>query len=69
MYFRHKHVETGPNRSYELATFLKYHMPLRVFEIWKMVAKIKMDVDRQLLALKIQKGLTLANSIEIFLSF
>ena len=28
MYFGHKHVETGPNCSYELATFLKYHMSL-----------------------------------------
>ena len=28
MYFGHKHVETGPNCSNELATFLKYHMPL-----------------------------------------
>ena len=28
MYFGHKHVETGPNCSCELATFLKYHMPL-----------------------------------------
>ena len=31
MYFGHKHVETGPNCSHELATFLKYHiMPLRI---------------------------------------
>ena len=29
MYFGHKHVETGPNYSYELAIFLKYHMPLK----------------------------------------
>ena len=29
MYFGHKHVETGLNCSHELATFLKYHMPLR----------------------------------------
>ena len=29
MYFGHKHVETGPNCSHELATFFKYHMPLR----------------------------------------
>ena len=28
MYFGHKHVETGRNRLHELATFLKYHMPL-----------------------------------------
>ena len=28
MYLRHKDVETGPNFSYELATFLKYHLPL-----------------------------------------
>ena len=28
MYFCHKHVETGLNFSHELATFLKYHMPL-----------------------------------------
>ena len=31
MYFRQKHVETGPNWSYRLATFLNYHMPLKVF--------------------------------------
>ena len=30
MYFGHKLVETGPNCSHELATFLKYHMPLRL---------------------------------------
>ena len=24
----HKYVETGPNCSYELVTFLKFHMPL-----------------------------------------
>ena len=29
IYFGHKHVETGPNSSHELATFLKHHMPLR----------------------------------------
>ena len=29
MYFGHKHVETGPNYSYKLATFLNYHMPLK----------------------------------------
>ena len=29
MYFGHKHVETGSSCSLELATFLKYHMPLR----------------------------------------
>ena len=28
MYSGHKHVETGPNCSHELATFLKYHMTL-----------------------------------------
>ena len=28
IYFGHKHVETGANYSYELATFLKYYMPL-----------------------------------------
>ena len=28
MYFGHKYVETGLNCSHELATFLKYHMPL-----------------------------------------
>ena len=28
MYFGHKHIETGPNYLHELATFLKYHMPL-----------------------------------------
>ena len=27
MYFEHKHVETGPNCSHKLATFLKYHIP------------------------------------------
>ena len=31
MYVGHKHAETGPNYSHELATFLKYHMPLRIF--------------------------------------
>ena len=29
MYFGHKHVETGPNCSHDLATFPKNHMPLR----------------------------------------
>ena len=29
MYFEYKHVETGPNCSHELATFLKYHMLVR----------------------------------------
>ena len=28
MYFGYKHVETEPNCSHELATFLKNHMPL-----------------------------------------
>ena len=28
MNFRHKHVEIEPNGSYDLATFLKYYMPL-----------------------------------------
>ena len=28
MNFGRKHVETGRNCSHELATFLKYHMPL-----------------------------------------
>ena len=31
MYFAHKHVETRTNCSHKLATFLKYHMPLRQF--------------------------------------
>ena len=31
MYFEHKHVETGPNYSYKLATFFKYHIPLNGF--------------------------------------
>ena len=31
MYFEYKHVETKPNCSHELATFLKYHMPLSQF--------------------------------------
>ena len=31
MYFRHKNVEIGPNCSHEIATFLKYHMPLNWF--------------------------------------
>ena len=31
MYFGHKHVETVPNCSHELATFLKYHMSLMAF--------------------------------------
>ena len=30
MYFGHKNVETERNYSYKLATFLKYHMLLRV---------------------------------------
>ena len=30
VYFGHKHLETGPNYSYELATLLKYHMPLKL---------------------------------------
>ena len=29
MYFGHKHIETGQDCSHELATFLKYHMPLK----------------------------------------
>ena len=29
MYFGHKHVETRPNCSHGITTFLKYHMPLR----------------------------------------
>ena len=33
MYFGHKHVETGENCSYEIATFLKYHMPLMTMGI------------------------------------
>ena len=32
MYFEHKHVETGPSSSHELATFLKYEMPLRIYD-------------------------------------
>ena len=28
IYFGNKHVETGPNCSHELATFLKYYMSL-----------------------------------------
>ena len=32
MYFKHKHVEIGQNYSHELATFLKYHMPLRLYQ-------------------------------------
>ena len=28
IYFGHKHFETGANCLHELATFLKYHMPL-----------------------------------------
>ena len=30
MYIGHKHVEIGPNYSYELATLVKYHMPLKL---------------------------------------
>ena len=37
MHFGHKHVETGPNCYYELATFLKYHMPLTIFKIFESV--------------------------------
>ena len=29
IYVEHRHVETGPNCSHDLATFLKYHMSLR----------------------------------------
>ena len=29
MYLGHKHVETGPNFSYGIYIFLKYHMLLR----------------------------------------
>ena len=29
MNFAHKHVDTGPHYLHELATFLKYHTPLR----------------------------------------
>ena len=29
MYLGYKHVETEPNFVHELATFLKYHMPLK----------------------------------------
>ena len=32
IYFVHKYVETRPNCSHELTTFLKYHMPLRMKE-------------------------------------
>ena len=28
MYFGHEHVETGRSCLLELATFIKYHMPL-----------------------------------------
>ena len=30
MHFEHKYIETEPSCSHELATFLKYHMPLRL---------------------------------------
>ena len=40
MYFGHRHVETGPNCSHELATFPKYHMPLIH------VLKIGQNIDR-----------------------
>ena len=33
MYFGHKHVETGPNCLHELATFVKYHMPLNLTKL------------------------------------
>ena len=39
MYFGHKHVETGPNYSYKLATFLKHHTPLNFI-----IAYIKFDI-------------------------
>ena len=35
MYFEHKHVETGPSYSYDLATLLKYHMPLKLIILVK----------------------------------
>ena len=31
MYFGHKHLETGLSCLHELATFLKYHMPLKMY--------------------------------------
>ena len=35
MYFGHKHIELELNCSRELATFLKYHMPLRLLYNFK----------------------------------
>ena len=37
MYSGHKHVENGGNCSHKLATFLKYHMPLRSFHVLETV--------------------------------
>ena len=34
IYFGHKHIETGPNCSNGIATFLKYHIPLIIFSIF-----------------------------------
>ena len=53
MYFGHKHVEIGPNCSHELATFLKYHMPLNfaweilMTRIFKKFGKYKWMFNRQ----------------------
>ena len=39
IFFGHKYVETRPNCSYELATFLKYHMPLNGKPYWTQMSK------------------------------
>ena len=44
IYFGHKHVETGPSFSHELATFLKYHM-----QVYKLgISELKKCVHMEL---------------------
>ena len=55
-YSGHKHVETGPNYSHQLVTFLKYHTPLRdnnkdnrkVLSIWKLIQLDLFFIESQL---------------------
>ena len=49
VYFGHKHVETGPNCSYEVATFVKYHMPLN--RIIRIERKTCVNISQDLLSL------------------
>ena len=45
MYFRCKHVETGRSCSHELATFLKYHIPLKDVNLKKLKYALKSDTN------------------------